>query len=115
MVHTALQASDVVAKEGVDVEVIDLRTLAPLDKDLIFESVRKTGRALVLYGDNLTLGFGAEIAALIASETFDHLDAPVRRLAAPDIPSFPYNAVLEDAAFPSVEKTVEALRQLAAY
>ena len=115
MVHLALTAAGLVAKEGIDVEVIDLRTLAPLDKELIFDSVRKTGRVLVLYEDNLTMGFGAEVAALLASESFEYLDAPVRRLASLDIPAFPYNQLLEEACIPSVEMIVGALQQLIAY
>ncbi|MBI4310754.1 MAG: alpha-ketoacid dehydrogenase subunit beta, partial [Chloroflexi bacterium] len=95
MVHVALDAAEQAAKEGIDVEVIDLRTLAPLDKAIILQSVEKTNHALVLYEDNLTLGMGAEVAAIIASEAFDSLDAPVMRVAAPDVPSFPYNPVLE--------------------
>lgn len=115
MVHIAKKAAEAVSSKGIEVEVVDLRTLAPLDKELIFTSARKTGRALVLYEDNFTMGAGAEVAALIASEAFDFLDAPVRRLASPDVPAFPYNPVLEEACMPNVERIVEAIGLLAAY
>ena len=83
MHYYCLQAAEKLAAEGVDVEVVDLRTLYPVDKPTILASVRKTGKALVVYEDNLTLGYGAEVAAIIADEGFTSLDAPVKRLAAP--------------------------------
>jgi 2-oxoisovalerate dehydrogenase E1 component len=99
LVHRALEAA---ARFGDRVEVIDLRTIAPWDRDRVLESVRKTGRALVLHEDTLTAGFGAEIAAVLAKEAFWFLDAPVDRLAVDDVP-MPYHPMLLDAVLPSVE------------
>ncbi len=115
MVHVALEAAAQAAPEGIDIEVIDLRTLAPLDEALIFQTVKKTSRTLVLYEDNLTLGMGAEVAAIIAAGAFEYLDAPVLRLAAPDVPSFPYNPTLEEACLPTPAKVLKLVRQLMAY
>ena len=115
MTHFAMQAADQLDGEGVSVEVVDLRTLAPLDRDTILESVRKTGKAMVVYEDNLTGGFGAEVAALIAQHAFDSLDGPVVRVAAPDIPAMPFNTPQEEFFMPSPEKIAEAMRKLAAY
>lgn len=113
--HFSLQAAEELSKEGVSVEVVDLRTLLPLDKETILESVRKTSRALIVHEDTLTGGIGGEIAAIIAEQAFDHLDAPIRRLAGPDIPAVPYAAPLEEFFMPSVAKIVQAMRELAAY
>ena len=115
MVHHCLEAAEAVAGEGIDVEVIDLRTLSPLDRDTILRSVEKTARAMVVHEDNLTGGFGAEVAATIAQEAFDHLDAPVTRVAAPDVPAMPFNQPQEDAFLPNPEKITAAMRRLAAY
>ncbi len=114
-VHHAIQAAEEVAKEGVSVEVVDLRTLKPLDTDAVLASVRKTGKALVVHEDNLTGGFGAEVAAIIAQEAFEHLDGPVTRLAGPDVPAIPYSPPLEEAFIPGPEKIAAAIRKLAAY
>ena len=115
MLHSCLEAAEQVAADGVSVEVVDLRTLKPLDKETVLASVRKTGKALVVYEDNLTGGFGAEIAAIIADEAFDHLDGPVMRVAAPDVPAMPFNKPQEDAFLPNPEKIAAAMRKLAAY
>jgi 2-oxoisovalerate dehydrogenase E1 component subunit beta len=115
MVHHCLEAAEAVAGEGIDVEVIDLRTLSPLDRDAILRSVEKTARAMVVHEDNLTGGFGAEVAATIAQEAFDHLDAPVTRVAAPDVPAMPFNQPQEEAFLPNPEKIAAAMRKLAAY
>ncbi len=115
MVHYCLEAAERLAGEGVSVEVVDLRTLRPLDTRAILASVEKTGRALVVYEDNLTGGFGAEIAAVIANEGFEFLDAPVVRVAAPDVPGMPFNKPQEDAYMPNPEKIAAAMRKLAAY
>jgi 2-oxoisovalerate dehydrogenase E1 component beta subunit len=115
MLHHTLQAAEVLAGEGVSVEVVDLRTLRPLDKDAILGSVRKTGKALIVYEDNLTGGFGAEIAAIIAGEAFEHLDGPVMRVAGPDIPAMPFNKPQEDFFLPNPTRIAEAMRKLAAY
>ncbi|HLH67602.1 MAG TPA: alpha-ketoacid dehydrogenase subunit beta [Candidatus Dormibacteraeota bacterium] len=115
MTHYCLEAAETVAAEGIDAEVIDLRTLRPLDRGTILASVRKTARALIVHEDNLTGGFGAEVAAIIASEAFEHLDAPVTRLAGPDVPAMPFNRPQEEAFMPSPEKIAAAMRRLAAY
>ena len=115
MAHYCMQAAEELEAEGVSVEVIDLRTLKPLDKETILASVRKTARALVVYEDNLTGGFGAEVAAIIAQEAFEHLDAPVVRVAAPDVPAMPFNKPQEDAFMPSPERIAAEMRKLAAY
>jgi len=116
MAQHALKAAERAAEEdGIQVEVIDLRTLRPLDRGTVLASVRKTGKALVAYEDNLFGGYGAEIAALIAEEAFDYLDGPVTRLAAPDVPISPFSPALEDAILPGEENVLEAIRRLAAY
>ncbi|MFO7166466.1 MAG: alpha-ketoacid dehydrogenase subunit beta [Chloroflexota bacterium] len=115
MVHYALEAAEQLAREGVEAEVIDLRTLAPLDREAILGTVRKTGKALVVHEDNLTGGMGGEVAALIAEHAFEYLDAPVRRLGAPDVPSAPFNDDLEAHFMLSPEKIAAAMRALAAY
>ncbi len=115
MTHYCLEAAEQLDKEGVSVEVVDLRTLAPLDKAAILDSVRKTGKAMVVYEDNLTGGFGAEVSAVIAEEAFDHLDGPVVRVAAPDVPGMPFNKPQEDFFMPNPEKIAAAMRKLAAY
>jgi pyruvate dehydrogenase E1 component beta subunit len=113
MVPRALEAAEALAGEGIELELIDLRSLKPLDKECIVRSVSKTGRVLILHESPQTAGFGAELAAVVAeSETFDYLDAPIRRLAGRDIP-IPYNRSLERATVPQVEDIVEAARALA--
>ena len=115
MTHYCLEAARELEGEGVDVEVVDLRTLAPLDRDSILESVRKTGKAMIVHEDNITGGFGAEVAALISEHAFDSLDGPVVRVAAPDIPAMPFNTPQEEFFMPSPKKIAEAMRTLAAY
>jgi 2-oxoisovalerate dehydrogenase E1 component beta subunit len=115
MLHYCLEAAETVAADGISAEVVELRTLRPLDKPAILESVAKTGRAMVVYEDNLTGGFGAEVAAIIAQDGFESLDAPVIRVAAPDVPGMPFNKPQEDAFMPSPEKIAAAMRKLAAY
>jgi len=114
MVLTALDAAEELEKEGLDVEVIDLRTLAPMDKAGILESVKKTSRALVLHEASRTGGIGGEIAATIGEEAFEWLDAPVVRLASIDTPA-PYSPPLEDYYLPQTKDVLEAARKLAAY
>jgi 2-oxoisovalerate dehydrogenase E1 component beta subunit len=114
MVLTALDAAAELEKEGLDVEVIDLRTLAPLDKEAILSSVKKTSRALVLHEASLTGGIGGEISAIISQEAFEWLDAPVLRVASIDTP-VPYSPPLEDYYLPQVKDVVDAARKLAAY
>jgi 2-oxoisovalerate dehydrogenase E1 component beta subunit len=115
MTHYCLEAAEQVAGDGVSVEVVDLRTLAPLDRDTILESVRRTGKAMVVYEDNLTGGFGAEVSAIISEHAFGDLDGPVMRVAAPDIPAMPFNSPQEDFFMPNPRKIAEAMRKLAAY
>ena len=111
-----LQAAEKIKQQrGAEVEVIDLRTLAPLDKDTFLESVAKTSRVVVVHEDNRTLGVGAEISAIIAEEAFDCLDAPIIRVTAPDIPAVPFAAPLEHFYMPSTEKIVTALEQALQY
>jgi len=114
MVYTATEAAGELAKDGFEVEVVDLRTLIPWDKERVLEGVRRCSKVLVLHEDTRTAGFGAEIAATIAEEAFEHLDAPVMRVAAPDMP-VPFSPPLEKAYIPQVDDVVNALRELAAY
>jgi 2-oxoisovalerate dehydrogenase E1 component len=113
-VWLALEAAEALAAEGVEAEVIDLRTLVPLDEEAILASVRKTGRAVIVHEAHLTGGFGGEIAARIADAAFAWLDAPVRRVAAADRPS-PYARVLEAALLPDRKKLLAAARDLLRY
>jgi len=113
MVPRALEAAEQLAEEGIEVEVVDLRSLKPLDNETIIKSVSKTGRVLIVHESPKTGGFGGEVAAMIAdSEAFDFLDAPIRRLCGRDIP-IPYNRNLERATVPQVEDIVAATRELA--
>jgi 2-oxoisovalerate dehydrogenase E1 component beta subunit len=114
MVMPSLEAADLLAKEGLEVEVIDLRTLQPFDKAAIFTSLEKTSRVLIVHEDEKTLGMGAELSAVIMEERFAYLDAPVLRLTYPDT-HCPYSLVLEQANLPDKEKIVAALRRLAEY
>jgi pyruvate/2-oxoglutarate/acetoin dehydrogenase E1 component len=114
MVTPSLEAADRVAKEGIEVEVIDLRTLLPFDKPAIFRSVEKTNRALIVHEDVKTLGIGAELSAVLMEERFEHLDAPVMRVTEPDTHP-PFSHVLEEFILPNADKIADALRRLAAY
>ena len=114
MVHVALDAAEQLAAAGIEVEVIDLRTLAPLDKETVLASVAKTSRAMVLHEAPRTGGIGGEIAATIAEEAFEYLDAPVTRLASLDT-TVPYSPPLEAAFLPNAARVVEAARRLAEY
>jgi 2-oxoisovalerate dehydrogenase E1 component beta subunit len=114
MVHTALDAATRLEKDGIDVEVLDLRTLAPLDRDAILESVARTSRALLLYEARRTGGIGGELAAIIAEEAFEYLDAPILRIASVDAPP-PYAPPLEAAFLPDVDKVVAGVQSLVEY
>ncbi len=114
LVNKSLLAAEALAKEGVEVEVIDLRTIVPLDTATIFASVRKTGRVLIAHEDVLFMGFGAEVAALIAERTFEFLDAPIRRLGCKSTP-VPHSPVLEQRVLPQNEEVLQALRELLDY
>ena len=115
MTHFCVEAALQLDAEGVSVEVVDLRTLAPLDRETILGSVRKTGKAMVVHEDNLTGGFGAEVSAIISEHAFEDLDGPVVRVAAPDIPAMPFNGPQEEFFMPSPQKIADAMRKLAAY
>jgi len=114
MVHLALEAAEMLQQEGIELEVVDLRTLIPLDKETIYASVRKTSKAIILHEDNKTGGIGAEISALLTEECFDCLDGPILRIAPPDTP-VPFSTPLEEFFLPKVSNIVAAARKLAAY
>jgi 2-oxoisovalerate dehydrogenase E1 component len=114
LVHRAVQALKALEQEGIQPEILDLRSLNPYDWELIAASVKKTNRVLVLHEDNVSWGYGAEIAARIADQLFEFLDAPVRRLAGKDV-FIPYHPALEDAVLPQPADIVRAARALAAY
>ena len=114
MLHQALAAAERLAGEGVECDVLDLRTLKPLDEEAILTSARKTGKVLIVHAANRLAGLGAELAALIAERAFESLDAPVRRLGGLDTP-IPFSPPLEDAYRPDAEKIYEAAAALAAY
>jgi len=109
--YRALAAAEQLAQGGIEAEVIDPRTLVPLDKELILESVRKTGRLVIVEEDNLTGGWAADIAAIVADEAFFWLDAPIKRVSAPDTPA-PFAPVMEQFYVPSEERVIQAVRSL---
>ena len=113
MVPRAVTAADALAAEGISVEVVDPRSLSPLDTDALVRSARKTGRVLVADECSRSFGAGAELAAMLAEEAFDVLRAPVRRIATPDVP-LPYSEPLETELVVSAERIAEAARALAA-
>ncbi len=115
MAQYALEAADLLESDGVSAEVVDVRTLRPLDGETLLSSVRKTGKAVIVYEDNRFGGYGAEIAAILAEEAFDHLDGPIVRVTGPDVPGVPYNHVLEDWFMPSPDRIAEAAKRLAEY
>src|SRR5947209_14902052 len=114
MVYTALEAAEALAKEGIELEVIDLRTLVPLDREAIADTVRKTNRVIVLHEDTKTGGIAGEVAAVINEEAFDYLDAPITRIASLDTP-VPFSPPLEHAFLPKVEDVVREAKRLRAY
>jgi 2-oxoisovalerate dehydrogenase E1 component beta subunit len=114
MVWTALEAAETLAAEGCSVEVVDLRTLVPLDRETVCASVRKTSKALLLHEDTRTGGMAGELAATIAENVFEYLDGPIVRVTAPDTP-VPYSPPLEEAFLPNAEKVVEKARWLYRY
>ena len=114
MVYTAEEAAAKLDSEGVSAEIVDLRSILPWDREAVLASVRKTSKVLVLHEDTRTGGFGAEIVATIAEEAFEDLDAPVKRITAPDTP-VPFSPPLEKAFIPQVDDVVAGLRELAEY
>ena len=114
-VHFSMEAAEIVAKEdGMETMVVDLRTLLPLDRQLILDSVRATGKGLIVHEDSLTGGIGAEVAALISEHAFHHLDAPIKRVASLDTP-VPFAPPLEEYCLPGTDKIVKALRDLGSF
>lgn len=113
--HFALQAAEQLEKEGISVHVLDLRTLIPLDKEAVLEAVAKTGKVLIVHEDNLTGGFGGEVASIIAEEAFFELDAPIKRLCGPDVPAMPYSPPMEKEFMLNPEKIARAIRELAEF
>jgi 2-oxoisovalerate dehydrogenase E1 component beta subunit len=114
MAHTSLEAAEQLAKEGIDAEMIDLRTLAPLDRETILASVKKTNKLLIVHEDTRTGGIAGEIAAIVCESAFEDLDGPIARVTALDTP-VPYAPPLEERYLPSTEKIVAAARELAQY
>ena len=114
MVEKSIRAAKKMKEKGISVEIIDLRTIVPLDEETIMESVKKTGKVLVVYEDTRFMGFGAEISALISEKVFNYLDAPVKRIGALDVP-IPFHPNLEKAVLPQDEWVLKACEELAAY
>jgi 2-oxoisovalerate dehydrogenase E1 component beta subunit len=114
MMHTSLEAADALAKEGIEAEVIDLRTLLPLDEETILQSVKKTNKCLVVHEDTKTGGIAGEIAAILCEKAFGDLDGPLMRVASLDTP-VPYAPTLEDHFLPNAKKIFSAAKELARY
>ena len=114
MLHVALEAAEALEEEGIELEVIDLRSLVPLDRETILDSVRRVNKVMILHEDTRTGGMAGEISAVITEEAFEDLDGPILRITAPDTP-VPFSAELEDAFIPQVADVVVAARKLAAY
>ena len=114
MVHVALEAAETLAREDIDTEVVDLRTLMPLDRQAVLATAKKTGKVILLHEDTLTGGLGGELAGIIGEHAFEHLDGPLVRIAPPDTP-VPYSPPLEKAFLPNAEKVVEKARWLYRY
>ncbi len=115
MVHVVLEAAEQMARRGIDAEVVDIRTLAPLDKETILASVRKTNKCLIVHEDKRTMGLGAELAAIISEEAFEDLDGPILRVTGPDIPAIPFSPPLEKFFMVDTEKVLAGMERLAAY
>lgn len=115
MVHTCLEAAAQVAEEGIEAEVLDLRTLAPLDRAALLAAARRSGKIMVVHEDTRTGGLAGEIAATICEAAFEYLDAPIMRVTGPDVPAMPYARELEQAFLPSAARVADAMRELARY
>ena len=115
MLHHCIEAAQAIQREGVRVEVLDLLTVRPLDEDAILTSVRKTGKALIVHEDTKMLGIGGEVAAIIAEHAFEYIDAPIARLAGPEVPAMPFSPTLESVFLIDTERILDAMRNLAAY
>ncbi|HSB71980.1 MAG TPA: alpha-ketoacid dehydrogenase subunit beta [Candidatus Methylomirabilis sp.] len=114
MVHRAFEAANRVAEQGISVEILDLRTLLPLDRDAILATARKTGKVVIVHEATRTGGVGAEVAAIISESAFDRLDGPILRVTAPDTP-VPFSTTLEEAFLPNAQRIATAITRLAAY
>lgn len=114
-VHLALEAADALAKDGISVHILDLRTLRPLDEDMIVAAARKTGKVLIVHEDNKVCGIGAEVSAIIAEHALFDLDAPIQRLAGPEVPAMPFSPTLEKAYMLTADKVAEAMQKLAKF
>lgn len=116
MAHYARIAVDRVAREdNISVQLVDLRTLQPLDRETVLNSFKKTGKALIVYEDNKFMGYGAEIASILSEEAFEYMDAPIMRLAAPDVPGVPFSHPLQEEFMINPDKIADAIRELDAY
>ena len=115
MVHHCIEAARELAQEGISAEVVDLRTVRPIDRETVLVSVQKTGKALIVHEDTKAGGIGAEVAGIIAEDAFEYLDGPVTRLAGPEVPAMPFAPPMEAAFMLSTEKIAAAMRKLAAY
>ena len=115
MLHYCLQAARDLESEGVSVEVVDLRTVRPLDTETILASARKTGKALIVHEDTKAVGIGGEVAAIIAEDAFEFLDGPIMRVAGPEVPAMPFAPTMEAAFMPDPERIAAAIRKLASY
>ena len=115
MLHHCLEAARDLADEGVGVEVLDLRTIRPLDRDAILATAKKTGKVLIVHEDTKAGGIGGEVAAIVSEEAFEYLDGPIMRLAGPEVPAMPYSPPLEAMFMPDTERIADAIRRLAGY
>jgi 2-oxoisovalerate dehydrogenase E1 component beta subunit len=116
MAHYCMIAAEKVAREdGIQAEVVDLRTLLPVDKEAILKSFKKTGKALIVYEDNLTMGYGSEVASILADEGFQYMDGPIKRLAAPDVPGVAFSHPLQEEYMLNPDKIAAAIRDLVSY
>ena len=115
MLHHCLEAARAVADEGLSVELVDLRTIRPLDTEAILASAKKTGKVLIVHEDTKALGVGGEVAAIISEHAFEHLDGPIMRVAGPEVPAMPFSPTLEAVFMPDADRIATAIRKLASY
>jgi 2-oxoisovalerate dehydrogenase E1 component beta subunit len=115
MAHFAVEAAEQLALDGIEADVVDLRSIRPLDWVTVEASVQRTSKILIVHEDNGYGGFGAEVSAQIAEKAFEWLDAPVQRYTSPELPGFPYSHALEDQVYPTVEGIVSRATELAEY
>ncbi|MDP7578775.1 MAG: alpha-ketoacid dehydrogenase subunit beta [SAR202 cluster bacterium] len=115
MLHHCLEAARQVAREGISVEIVDLRSIRPLDNETILSSAKKTGKVLIVHEDTKALGVGAEVSAIISEQAFEHLDSPIKRVTGPEVPAMPFSPSLEDVFMPDSDRIVTAIQELAVY